>query len=390
MTTVDRLGTTAQGVLDAVRGLAPTIAGRAAEIESGRRVPRDLLDELIAAGCFRLLLPRSHAGLGADLPAAMRVIEALSRADASVGWTVMIGGGSWVDVCGLPRGSFDRLFAAPDVIVAGAINPSGSITAVPGGYRVSGRWSFASGCEHAAWLYGNCIEAGPDGDAGGAPRMRIAVFAPEEVAIEDTWNVSGLRGTGSHHFRVSDLVVPADRTLNPLADHACVDEPIVRIPVPALLALQVAGVAIGAAHGAIDDILDIAANKVPLLAGATLAANPLFQVELATADTDLHAARALLYQAAESAWATAAAGEPFTLPQRARLRAAAVWATARAVDVVETAYRAGGGSSLYADCPLQRRLRDVHAVTQHFLVKRDTLTTAGAILAGQDVDPPIF
>ncbi len=390
MTTVDRRQVTAQDVLDATRQLAPAIAGRAAEIESARRVPRDLLDELIGAGCFRLLLPRSHGGLGADVPAAMRVFEALARADASVGWTVMIGGGSWVDLTGLPRATFDALFAAPEVIMAGAINPSGSIAAVPGGYRVTGRWSFTSGCEHADWLYGNCIEAPPDGDAGGPPRMRIAVFAPDEVTIEDTWTVSGLCGTGSHHFRVDGVEVPAERTLNPLADGPCIDEPIVRNPVPAVLALQIAAVALGTAQAALDDILDIAANKVPLLAGAPLAANPLFQVELATADTGLRAARALLYEAAESAWATAVDGAPVTLAQRARLRAAAVWATARAVEVVEAAYRAGGASSVFADCPLQRRLRDVHAMTQHFLVKQDTLTTAGAILAGQDVDPPIF
>lgn len=394
MTTVDQRTMTAQGVLDATRELASTIAGRAAEIESARRVPRGLLDELIGAGCFRMLMPSSHGGLGADLPSVMRVIESLARADASVGWTVMIGGGSWVDLTGLPRATFDALFAAPDVIVAGAINPSGSIAAVPSGYRVTGRWSFASGCEHADWLYGNCIEHSIEGstagEVDGAPRMRIAVFAPREVSIEDTWTVSGLCGTGSHHFRVADVVVPAERTLNPLADDACIDEPIVRIPVPALLSLQIASVAIGAAHGALDDILAIAAQKVPLFAGAPLAANPLFQVELATADTELRAARALLYEAAESAWATAADGASFSLQQRARLRAAAVWVTARAAAVVEAAYRAGGGSSIYADCPLQRRLRDVNAVTQHFLVKRDTLTTAGAILAGQDVNPAIF
>ena len=89
-------------------------------------------------------------------------------------------------------------------------------------------------------------------------------------------------------------------------------------------------------------------------------------------------------------WATAVEGEPFTMRQRAQARAAAVWATTRAAAVVDTAYRSGGGTSIYADCPLQRRLRDVHTLTQHFLVRRDTMTTAGAVLAGQDVDVVVF
>jgi len=268
-------------------------------------------------------------------------------------------------------------------------NPSASITPVSGGgggYRVTGRWAFASGCEHATWIFGNCVE----GMVDGAPLLRIALFAPDEVVIEDTWNVSGLRGTGSHHVRADDVVVPSERTLAPMSDEPCLDEPVVRIPPLTLYALHVASVAIGTAQGALDDVLALAGDKVPFLDHAPLAANPLFRFELATAATEVRAARALLYETAGSVWATATAGDPFTLEQRAEARAAAVWVTTRAAAVVDTAYRSGGGTSLYASCPLQRRLRDVHAVTQHFLVRPDTLTTAGAILAGQDPDVVLF
>ena len=391
MTTVDRPAATAGSVLDAVRGLAPAIAERAGDIEEARRVPRDLLDELIGAGCFGLLLPPSHGGAGSDLPGALRVLETLARADASTAWIVMIGGSSWFDLVGLRRDSFDALFAGRSgVIVAGVFNPSASITPVPGdgggGYRVTGRWAFASGCEHATWIFGNCVE----GMVDGAPLLRIALFAPDEVVIEDTWNVSGLRGTGSHHVRADDVVVPSERTLAPMSDEPCLDEPVVRIPPLTLYALHVASVAIGTAQGALDDVLALAGDKVPFLDHAPLAANPLFRFELATAATEVRAARALLYETAGSVWATATAGDPFTLEQRAEARAAAVWVTTRAAAVVDTAYRSGGGTSLYASCPLQRRLRDVHAVTQHFLVRPDTLTTAGAILAGQDPDVVLF
>jgi alkylation response protein AidB-like acyl-CoA dehydrogenase len=149
-------------------------------------------------------------------------------------------------------------------------------------------------------------------------------------------------------------------------------------------------VAVGIARAALDDILDLAVHKVPLLAGAPLGTSPTFQIELADADAELRAARALLYENAEAMWEAAVAGTEPTIEERARIRASAVWITARAARVVDAAYRAGGGSSLYSSCPLQRRLRDVHALTQHFLVRRDTLATAGAVLAGNDVDVMVF
>ena len=386
MTTVDAGITTPRGVLDAAHRLAPSITARADEIEAGRRVPRDLLDELIAASVFRVLRPATHGGVGADLPGAMRVYEALARADASVGWTVMIGSGSWCDLASLPRTTFDELFSDADVITAGVFSPTGSIAVDDDGYRVTGRWSFASGCEHADWIYGNCVEAVIDG----VPRLRIAVFSPDQVVIEDTWTVSGLCGTGSHHFHVDSVVVPVERTLEPMVDAPCLDAPIVRVPPPALFALAIASVAVGSAQGALDDILAVAADKVPLLDSRPLAANPTFQLELATADTELSAARALIYETAEAAWEAATGAAELTLQHRARIRAAAAWATERAADVVRAAYRAGGGGSIYAASPLQRRLRDINALTQHFLVRRDTLTTAGAILAGQDLDVMVF
>jgi alkylation response protein AidB-like acyl-CoA dehydrogenase len=387
MTLLDHTPTTAADVLAAVQELQPTITARAAEIEAGRRIPRDLLDQLIGAGCFRLLRPRSHGGLAAEFPAAMRVLETLARADGATGWTTMIGAGSWIDLVHLPRATFDSLFdGKPDAIFAGAFNPSGTISPVADGYRVDGRWAFASGCEHADWIYGNCIEAITDE----GPVLRGALFAPGDITIEDTWYVSGLRGTGSHHFRADGVVLPAERTFLTLSEEPCIDDPIVRIPVVSLIALAMAPVATGIALGALDDIVELATTKMPLLAPAPLATNPLFQHELATAHTELAAARALLWDLAEEAWASAIAGHEFTMQQRARMRAAAVWATARSTAVVETAYRFGGGSSLYDDCPLQRRLRDIQAVGQHFIVKPDTLTAAGAILAGQEPQVMVF
>jgi alkylation response protein AidB-like acyl-CoA dehydrogenase len=378
---------TVETVLHAVRQLAPSILDRAGEIETGRRVPPDLVDELRAVGCFRFVRPATHGGLEASIPEAMRALESLARADASVAWTVMIGAGSWIDLAHLPRETFDALYATnPDAITAGVFNPTASISQVDGGYRVTGRWSFASGCEHADVIFGNAVE----GVVDGMPQLRGAVFAPGDVVIEDTWSVSGLCGTGSHHIRADGVVVPAERTYTPMQGEPCIDSLIVRLPPPAVFSLVIASVALGVAQGALDDITVLASDKMPLLSPVTLGANPLFQLELATADTDVRAARCLLYDEAERVWATASAGDPLTMEQRAQVRASAVWTVDRAVAIVTAAYRAGGGTSLYSECPLQRRLRDIHALAQHFIVRRDTLVTAGAILAGQDVQLMVF
>ena len=378
---------TVETVIHAVRQLAPSILDRAAEIETGRRVPPDLVDELRAAGCFRLVRPATHGGLEASIPDAMRSLESLARADASVAWTVMIGAGSWIDLAHLPRETFDALYATnPDAITAGVFNPTASITPVGGGYQVNGRWSFASGCEHADVIFGNGVQ----GIVDGMPQLRGAVFAPDDIIIEDTWSVSGLCGTGSHHFHVDGAIVPTERTYDPMGGEPCIDSLIVHLPPPAVFSLVMASVALGIAQGALDDITVLASDKMPMLSPVALGRNPVFQLDLATADTDLRATRSLLYDEAAQIWATATAGDSLTMEQRAHGRASSVWAVDRATSVVTTAYRAGGGTSLYSDCPLQRRLRDIYALGQHFIMRRDTLVTAGAILAGQDLQLTVF
>ena len=371
-------------VIDRAQALAPTITRRAQEIEAARRTPPDLVEQLSTAGCFRIAQPASHGGVGADLPTAMRVFEVLSRADASVGWNLAIGAGAWLDLVELPRATFDAMFAVPDPIFAGAFNPSGTAVRTDRGYHVHGRWAFASGCQHATWIYGNCME-----ESDGEVRIRAAVFAPDQIEIEDTWHVSGLRGTGSNHFH-ADVVLPSEWTCLVMEGEPCIDTPIVRIPIPSLIALVLATIAVGNAEGALDDVLTLATDKMPLLAGNTLVAQPMFQHDLAAADAEVRAARALLYEAAAEAWELAVDGVPFAPHQRARMRAAGAWATTASARVAATAYRAGGGSAIYDTSPLQRRLRDAYAITQHFLMREDTFTTAGALLAGQEIDVPVF
>jgi alkylation response protein AidB-like acyl-CoA dehydrogenase len=377
----------ADGLLDRAAALAPMLRRRAVEIEQARRLPADVLDALSSAGCFRVLHPATHGGAESDLPTALALYELLARADGSTAWTVMIGSVGWIDLTDLPRASFDALFDGPgDLVVAGAFAPSGSIVADGDHYRVEGRWGFVSGCEHASAIYGNCVE----GVVDGVPQLRIAVFDPDEVEIEDTWHVAGLRGTGSHHVHIGGLRVPASRTLVPLSGRPCIDVAAAHLHVPAVVALAVASVALGIGRGALDDVLALSPSKVPLLASEALGASPGFQAAVARADVELRAARALLHSAAADAWAAAAARAPLTLEQRGEARATASWVVERAVAAVDAAHRAAGGGAIYVEHPLQRRLRDIQTLRQHFLVRPDTFEVAGGILNGLEPTIPIF
>jgi alkylation response protein AidB-like acyl-CoA dehydrogenase len=371
----------ADEILEDVRRFAPSIAARSDEISLGRRVPPDLVDDLTAAGCFRSLVPPTHGGAGLDLTAHLRVLEVLARADGSVGWTVMIGSAAPVILGLLPRPSFDEVYASgPDVALAGAFNPTGGATPQEDGFRVTGQWSYASGCQHAHWFIAHCVV-----DDGRLPPVRMMVLPASEVEIKDTWFVSGLSGTGSHDFAVNDVFVPEPRSFV-LGGAPCLDGPVHRIPELSFSTLTMGAVAVGIAQGALDEALDLALDKVPAFEVSTLASRPLFQHELGAADAQLRAARSLLHAQAADAWAQASAGTPFTDEARARIRAGATWVVHAAAEVVDTAYTLGGGTSNNLSSPLQRRLRDARAVTQHFAVKPDTFTMAGAVLAGQEVD----
>ena len=371
----------ADATLGAVRALAPEIVARSDEIERGRRLPADLVAQLRAAGCFRMLVPRKYGGAELELAAHMRVMRELARADGSVGWTVMIGSSAPVILGMLPTATFDAVYAeGPDVVLAGAFNPTGVAAPVDAGFRATGRWSFASGCQHADWFIAHCVV-----DDGRMPPLRMMVLPAADVDIVDTWTVSGLCGTGSHDFTIEGVFVPDERTFS-VFEEPGLHGALGRIPELSYASLEFANVAVGIAEAALAEITSLATGKVPMFADATLAASPLFRYRLGEADAHLRAADALLRAAVASTWHTAASDVEFTPEQRARIRATATWVTAAAAAVVDTAYTAGGGTALYSTSPLQRRLRDAHAITQHFAVKPDTFTLAGAVLAGQDVD----
>ena len=370
-------------VLDNVRALLPEIKARAEEIERTRAVPRDLAEKLRSAGVFRRYVPRSHGGDEMWPDDGLTVIEELARADASVAWVAAVGSEGPSFYAYLPPDTYDKIFSGgPDVIHSGVINATGRAVRDKDGYRFSGRWSFASGSNNADYI---CIHGVLEGEpTGAAPATRLGVVPAREVQIDDVWHVSGLKGTSSNDVVVNDLFIPEEWTgtfaeLPKVARH-----PLDQRPLLARFGSEFAAVAIGIAQAALDDITDIARNKVPATSPSKLAADPVAQYLVGSLATDLYMARTLLHQVARDDQASVGQPPPDNtamITRRARLaRAASV-----AASVVEGCYTVSGTTGLFESCPLQRRLRDVRAVTQHYLLSvRSAFGPVGAAILSQD------
>jgi indole-3-acetate monooxygenase len=380
----------ADRLLADLRALAPAIAERAPEIEAARRLPPDMVEQLTSIGLFRALLPRRWGGLEIDFPPSVDLLAELAAADGSAGWSSMIGCETPQLFALLPEATFEAIYAdGPDVIVGGAFAPRGTLEAIDdgtGGYRVSGRWSFASGCQHARWLFGNCVvtRGGQPvpGPMPGAPQLRCAVLPAAAWQIHDTWRTAGLRGTGSHDIEIRDAMVAKEWTFDLFLGEAFAREPLFAAPL-LQFSTHIGAVALGIAQGALRDLIALAStNKTRLYAKDALADSTLFQYRLGHAEADLEAARALLRARAEELWAQAL-GEGVPQAMRTRVLQTTAWVAETSARVVDGLYTAGGASALYDASPLQRRLRDIHALTQHASVQDSVFATAGAERLGR-------
>jgi indole-3-acetate monooxygenase len=368
----------ASNVLDNVRALQPEIKARAEEIEQARAVPRDLAEKLRSAGVFRRYVPRSHGGDEVWPDEGLTVIEELAQADASVAWVAAVGSEGPAFYAYLPPATYDKIFAdGPDVIHSGVINATGKAVRVSGGYRFSGRWSFASGSNNADYIVIH-------GVIEGEQATRMGVVPAGQVQIDDVWHVSGLKGTGSNDVVVSDLFVPDDWTGNFAELPKVARHPLDQRQLGARFGSEFAAVAIGIAQAALDDITDIARNKIPATSRSKLAQDPVAQYQMGQLSTDLHMARTLLHQVAREDQASVGpvpVDDRYTAFRIARLsRAASV-----AAEVVEGAYALSGTTGLFESCPLQRRLRDVRAVTQHYMLSgRRAFSPVGTAILSED------
>jgi alkylation response protein AidB-like acyl-CoA dehydrogenase len=376
-------------LLERARVAARAVAPLAARIEQDRRLPPDAVQALVDASVFKLLVPRVYGGADAPVPTVLEVFEEIAAADGSAGWCAMIGATSGLMSRFLGEAVAREVYAPRDAITCGVFAPFGRATRVAGGFRVSGRWPFASGCAHSRFRMGGAIVDGDPPGPGGAPQVRSMLFHAEETQILDTWDVSGLRGTGSHDLQVKDVFVPDERSFSLLG------APVVagpEVPFFGLLAAGVASVAIGIARGAVDAVSAIVRTKHPMGSTRTLAHRELVQRDVGRAEAKVRGARAFLREAvADAAREASACGAPGAAASasrkaRALLRLAAAHATTEAAAAVDLAYELGGIGAVDAKSPLQRAFRDVHVATQHIMVNQTSATLAGRVLLGVDAD----
>jgi alkylation response protein AidB-like acyl-CoA dehydrogenase len=371
--------------LEAARTLAPLLAAHAGDGERSRRLSRDVVEALVAGGFFRMLVPSSLGGAESEPATFVATVEELARHDASAGWCIAACATSGMVAAYIDEDAAREVFGAGGSVSGGVFAPRGTAHRDSDGYIVSGRWAFASGIDHCDWLMGGCMVI-EDGArkmlAEGRPDIRLVLFPESEVEVIDTWNVSGLRGTGSHDMQVHDVRVPAERTTSLLTDSPIERGPLYAFPLFGLLALAIAGVTLGIARAALEEIVDLAGGKTPTLSARRLAERQATQAAVARAEAALRAARELLYAEIERGWASARRDGEVPVELKAALRLAATHATTKCADVVDSAYALGGGTSIYETSPLQRYFRDVHAATQHMLVGPQTWELTGRLLLG--------
>lgn len=369
--------------LEAALSLSDEINARAMELESVRRLPADLAAKMAATGLFEMAIPAVYGGRERTLAQIMRAGEAMSYADGSVGWSTLIYTTSAV-VAGYLSPAWGReIFSRKKgVIFCGATPPVGRGEFVPSGIKVSGRWPWGSGMHNADWIQGGTIVM--EGDKmpqlpTGEPRVHMLIFERAQVIVHDNWNPSGLIGTGSGDFEVKDAFVPEGRWFVLGETKPTLDGPLYRFPFFSLLASAHTAVSLGLAQRAIDTLVDLARNKVPMWNVNTLAKNPLVQTGLGRAEAQLNAIRSDIYTAVDEVWDKVASGGEASLEDRRRLRIAAVNVTEMSTSIIDQMYLLGGGSSVHRNNPLQRCMRDAHVTTQHAMVGQAHYMTAGRL-----------
>ena len=370
MTQLQPTRTSARDLIEQAEALMPAIASRALETERNRRVPDETLREIEAGGLNRILHPIRHGGRGLDYDTFFEVSWRLSSACASTGWVFSVAGVHTWQVGLASEQAQEEFFAGGDVWSCSAFNPSGAqVEPVDGGWRVSGRWQYSSGCVHAAWaLLGAFVPEYP---------FPILVLVPRsDFTIEDTWHVSGLRGTASNDVVIEDPVfVPAHRYVplggpdaeaverNDRGSYGAVGASLI----PWTLATPV----IGMAQGALNTFEDKTRSRVSAFLHQEVSKMGGPQMRIAAAAAAIDAARALARSDIREMIERGGAADSFSDEDRVRFRRDHAYAVNLAYDATMMLARASGASSLFESHPMQRFMRDVHAGSMQLIANWD-------------------
>jgi indole-3-acetate monooxygenase len=379
-------------IVMAARALAPTVRAARDECEALRRVPTHVAEALAGAGLLQMYLPRAMGG--PELPPLLvfRAIEEISRADGSIGWCAMIANAvcnstGWLDA----EVGREMAGSPADMRLAGSIRPEGRARPVDGGYRIDGRWDFASGIHHARWLMCACVlwdGANPIRSPAGALQMRSFAVPAASATIQDTWHVMGLRGTGSHDFTVKDVFV-AQRYSVSHAEPAKQESPLYdqRMYLSWVWTATVAH-SLGIARSALDDFKELANRKASTMSTALLRDRALVQARMAEAEAILSGARAYVLAAIGDLWARALRQDTDLDAAIAQARLAITHGMHEAARCVDLVFHAAGTNAVYEKNPLERHFRNIHVAVQHGAALPAHMESAGKALLGlRPTDP---
>ena len=365
--------------------LVPLFRANAEEADRLARLPPPVVAKLHDHGLFRIWIPKAFGGLELDLPDALRVYEAVSRAEGSVGWAVMIGSGGGLFAAYLEEGPAREIYARADAVIAGSGAPDGRAERVIGGYRATGRWRYASGAHYATTFTANCIisEGGsPVLDREGKPLIRAMSFDASEVKLISTWDTTGMRGTGSHDFEVKEVFVPEARTFSVFTDTPKERGPVYRLPFGVLTELPVAAVALGIARHALENFAELSRRKKS--GGVRLGADPFVRSRFAEGSAVWSQVKAGLEALAAQAWDAAVADRMLTAQELAQITAGCATAVARLRAGIHGLIGLTGMTGIQIDNPLARAWRDLQTVAAHSSVSPRLLVGAGAALLSVD------
>lgn len=359
-------------VVSGVRDLLPVLRDRAQEVEDRRQLSAETVKSLAETGFFRLLQPVRFGGIEADPLTFLSCVRDIAGACGSTGWvSSVIGVHAWQLALFPDQAQQDVWADDSGTRMSSSYAPTGKIKAVDGGYRVTGRWSFSSGCDHATWvLLGGIV---PPGEDGAPADFRTFLLPNADYTIEDVWHTVGLRGTGSNDIVVDDVFVPAYRTLsfNDTARCVCPGQeqnpaPLYKIPYGSIFSYAITTPIIGMATGAYHAHVTYLRDRVrAAYAGVRAAEDPYSQVRVANAASDLDSAWLALQANMRELMEHVTEGRKLPMPLRLRVRRDQVRGTELAIHAVDRLFENSGGRALAVGTPIQRFWRDAHAGRVH-------------------------
>jgi alkylation response protein AidB-like acyl-CoA dehydrogenase len=375
--------------------LGPELEAAGEDIERRRELPEAIVEALIERGLFRLLLPRALGGAELRPAAYVVVIEEIAKHDASTAWCLGQACGCTMTSAYLDPDVAREIFGGERGIVAWGPPGPAEARAVPGGYRLTGTWSFASGSHHATWLGAHVAILTPDGTPqlrpDGGPVVRTLLFPKASAKFADIWHVVGLRGTGSDSYTITDLFVSEKYTvLRDAAVKPCEPGLLYAFSSSNMYASGFAGVALGIARGAIDAFVELARDKIPRGARRTLRDNNVVQAQVSQSEARLCGARAFLLGSLDEIWRDVSGSGRLTTDHNVTIRLASTWAIHQAREVVDMAYHAAGATAIFESNPFERRFRDIHTVIQQYQGRQAHFEMVGQALLGLEPEGAMF